>query len=63
VAARTWLAAVGWRRRGLIGLDEAPASGRTTRRAGSRSSFRRAVPAIDSYGVDGGRRAGPTDRT
>jgi hypothetical protein len=23
--ARTWLAAVGWRRHGLIGLNEAPA--------------------------------------
>jgi hypothetical protein len=27
VAARTWLAAVGWRRHGLIGMDEAPRRG------------------------------------
>jgi hypothetical protein len=27
-AGRTWLARVGWRRHGLVGIDEAPASGR-----------------------------------
>jgi len=29
---RTWLAAVGWQRHGLIGLDEAPATPKTSRR-------------------------------
>jgi hypothetical protein len=28
-AARTWLLTVGWRKRGRIGLDEAPAGGGT----------------------------------
>ena len=30
---RTWLAAVGWQRHGLIGFDEAPATHKTSRRA------------------------------
>jgi hypothetical protein len=30
--ARTWLAAVGWRRRGLIGINEAPAAPANLRR-------------------------------
>jgi len=37
VAARTWLAAVGWRRHGLLGLDERPRSGESTRSADDRS--------------------------
>jgi len=29
VRARTWLAAVGWRRHGLVGLDERPRDARS----------------------------------
>lgn len=29
VRARSWLAAVGWRRHGLVGIDERPAAART----------------------------------
>ena len=37
VGARTWLAAVGWCRHGLLGLDERPRSGESTRSADDRS--------------------------
>ena len=36
VGARTWLAAVGWRRHGLLGLDERPRSGESTGSADDR---------------------------
>ena len=39
VPARTWLAAVGWRRRGLIDVDEVPASAPMIRRGGSAVSI------------------------
>ena len=36
-APRTWLAAVGWRRRGLIGVDEAPRRARSPGTTGARA--------------------------
>ena len=36
VGARTWLAAVGWCRHGLLGLDERPRSGESTGSADDR---------------------------
>jgi hypothetical protein len=52
-AARTWLAAIGWRRGGAIAVDEAPARGgpgrdqRVVTRTPSRSSSSRGADAAD----------------
>jgi len=59
VRARTWLAAVGWRRHGLIDFDERPCLG--SRRGGAMRKHDVAQEA--SVGVLSARTAGPPDRT